>query len=186
MQFIFASIRIAVVTMFICVGVYTAIIWGLAQTIAPDNAQASLLTRPDGTVIGSSQVAQAFTKPEYFWPRPSAVDYKAEAAGGSNKSPTSPDVMERAKKIVEAYGATAEKPLPAELAAASGAGLDPHISEGAALYQAGRVAQARGVSQSDVEAKIRQSAFSPGGPLTSDRLVNVLELNMALDGIAVP
>jgi K+-transporting ATPase ATPase C chain len=71
--------------------------------------------------------------------------------------------------------------LPAELAAASGGGLDPHISERAALYQAKRVAEARGLPLSQVEAMISERVFRPGLFLTLDRLVNVLELNLALD-----
>jgi K+-transporting ATPase ATPase C chain len=89
--------------------------------------------------------------------------------------------MKRAEEIIPRYGATAENPLPPELAAASGAGLDPHISEHAALYQAGRVAAARGLPLPEVETIIRDHVFAPGGFLTPDRLVNVLELNLALD-----
>jgi K+-transporting ATPase ATPase C chain len=90
-------------------------------------------------------------------------------------------LTERAKTIIPQYGATAEKPLPPELAAASGGGLDPHITEHAALYQAERVAKARGLSQAQVEELVRQQAFAPGGIFMPDRLVNVLELNLALD-----
>jgi K+-transporting ATPase ATPase C chain len=133
-------------------------------------------------------IAQKFEQPKYFWPRPSAAGkegYDATSAAGSNKSPTSEDVTKRAKELVERYGATAGKPLPPELAAASGGGLDPHISERAAVYQAERVAKARNVPQSQVDALIAQHVFAPGGFLTPDRLVNVLELNLALDRLKV-
>lgn len=146
METLISSLRITVASMAICVGLYTATVWAIGQSLTPDTANGSLITKADGTILGSRQEAQAFTKPEYFWPRPSAVDYKADAAGGSNKSPTSTDLTDRAAKIVEAYGATAENPLPAELAAASGAGLDPHISERAARYQVARIAKARNVA----------------------------------------
>jgi K+-transporting ATPase ATPase C chain len=109
------------------------------------------------------------------------VDYNGAGAGGSNKSPTSMDVMKRGTEIVAQYGATAENPLPPELAAASGGGLDPHISEHAAMYQVARVAEARGLPQSQVETIINEHVFAPGGFMTPDRLVNVLELNLALD-----
>ncbi|MGH6949643.1 MAG: potassium-transporting ATPase subunit C, partial [Vitreimonas sp.] len=102
-------------------------------------------------------------------------------AGGSNKSPTSSDLTTRATETVAAYGATAANPLPAELAAASGGGLDPHITQRAALYQAARVAEARGLPVTEVETLIRQHSFMPGGFLTPDPLVNVLELNLALN-----
>ena len=184
MEHWFASIRLAVATMLICVAGYAAVIWGIGQMLTPYTAEGSLLTAADGTVIGSRLIAQKFTEARYFWPRPSAVDYNASAAAGSNKSPTSPDLTKRAEEIIPQYGATADNPLPPELAAASGAGLDPHISEHAALYQAKRVAGARGLPLFQVETIIREQAFAPGGFMTPDRLVNVLELNLALDKIA--
>lgn len=181
MQSLLASIRIAAVTMLICVVGYTAAVWTVAQVITPDAASGSLVTRGDGTVIGSRQIAQAFTEPRYFWPRPSAVDYDGAGAGGSNWSPTGTDVADRGREMVARYGATPENPLPADLAAASGAGLDPHISEAGALYQVARVAEARGMKPARVEVLVRNAAFSPGGFLTQNRIVNVLELNLALD-----
>lgn len=184
MDSLLASIRIGVATMAICAGVYTAAVWGVAQALTPATAEGSLVAKPDGTVIGSSQIAQAFTQPGYFWPRPSAVSYNAAGAGGSNKSPTSPDLATRAAETVAAYGATPANPLPAELAAASGAGLDPHITERGARYQVPRVAQARGVPAAQIETMIRDRAFAPGGFVTPDRIVNVLELNLALDGMS--
>ena len=90
-------------------------------------------------------------------------------------------MAQRGSELVGRYGATADNPLPAELAAASGAGLDPHISEHAALYQAPRIAEARGIDRSRIETVIRDGVFSPGSFLAPDRLVNVLELNLALD-----
>jgi K+-transporting ATPase ATPase C chain len=186
MQNFLASIRIVVATMAICVAGYAALIWAIGQTFTPDTANGSIVTRADGTIVGSRLIAQNFTQPKYFWPRPSAAGkdgYDATSAAGSNKSPTSTDVADRAKTIVVRYGATAERPLPPELAAASGGGLDPHISVHAALYQAPRVAQARGVPQAEIERLINEQAFSPGAFLTPDRLVNVLELNLALDAM---
>lgn len=183
MQSFLASIRIAASTMLICVTGYATAVWAVAQAIAPGTANGSLITSDDGTIIGSRQVAQAFTRPEYFWPRPSAVEYDGAGAGGSNLSPTSTDVADRGREIVERYGAASENPLPADLAAASGAGLDPHISEAGAIYQAARVAEARGLDQARVETLIRGAAYAPGGFLTQDRIVNVLELNLALDGL---
>lgn len=180
-----ASIRLTVVTVVICVVGYTAVILGIAKAFAPDTAEGSLIT-VDGRVVGSRLVAQKFTQPHYFWPRPSAVDYNGAGAGGSNKSPTSSDLTERAKQTVAQYGATAERPLPAELAAASGGGLDPHITEQAALYQVERVASARSTPASEVASLVRQHAFAPGAAFTPERLVNVLELNLALDAMTKP
>ena len=176
-----SSIRIAIATMLVCVAGYATAVWAVGQAVTPETAAGSLVSGPDGATIGSRLIAQGFTQPRYFWPRPSAVDYAAAAAAGSNKSPTSTALADRGREIVARYGATAANPLPAELAAASGAGLDPHVSEDAALYQAARVAEARGLPKPQVETLVREHAFSPGGFLTPDRLVNVLELNLALN-----
>lgn len=186
MKSFIASIRVVIVTLIICSGGYTALILGFARVIAPDTAEGSLVRRKDGQIVGSLLIAQKFTQPRYFWPRPSAVDYNGGGAGGSNKSPTSPDLTARAQGIVEEYGATVERPLPPELAAASGGGLDPHISEHAARYEIERVAAARGLNRKVVEDLVAAHAFAPGGALTPDRLVNVLELNMALDATKSP
>ncbi|KQR71632.1 potassium-transporting ATPase subunit C [Rhizobium sp. Leaf341] len=185
METLLSSVRIALATMLVCVGGYTGVVWAVGTAVTPQMAQGSLITTADGRVIGSRQLAQAFTQPQYFWPRPSAVDYNAAAAGGSNKSPTSTDLTDRASKTAAAFGATPQNPLPAELAAASGAGLDPHITERAARYQAARIASARSLPVEAVNALIDRSAFSPGGVLTPDRLVNVLEINLALDKTAL-
>ena len=147
MASILASIRIVVATMLICVVGYAAVIWGVGQVLTPSTAAGSVITTADGIIVGSRLIAQNFTQPKYFWPRPSAAGkegYDATAAAGSNKSPTSKDLTDRAREIVARYGATAANPLPPELAAASGGGLDPHISVHAALYQAPRIAEARG------------------------------------------
>ena len=181
MQSLLASIRLVVATMLVCVAGYTTVIWGIGQVLAPSTAQGSLIKAPSGKVVGSHLIAQNFTEAKYFWPRPSAVDYNAAAAGGSNKSPTSTDLTKRAEETIPHYGATTENPLPPELASASGSGLDPNISVNAAMYQAKRVSEARDLPLPEVETIINQHAFSPGAFLTPDRLVNVLELNLALD-----
>lgn len=182
MKTLITSLRLVMVTMLVCVAGYTGIIFGFAQIVAPEKAQGSLITK-DGKIVGSRLIAQKFTQPQYFWPRPSAADYNASASAGSNKSPTSGDLTDRAKQLIARHGATAEKPLPAELAAASGSGLDPYLTEHAALYQAGRVAKARGLPLSSVETLVARHAFAAGGALTAERVVNVLLLNIALDSL---
>lgn len=182
MSSLIASLRIVAATLLVCVAGYTAAILGVARLLTPETAQGSLIERADGTLAGSRLIAQEFKEPKYFWPRPSAAGWNASAAAGSNKSPTSPDLTARATELVARYGATPERPLPPELAAASGAGLDPHVSERAALYQVERVAAARpGLPPARIEALIAEHAFAPGGALTPGRIVNVLELNLALD-----
>ncbi|MCW5830963.1 MAG: potassium-transporting ATPase subunit C [Labilithrix sp.] len=186
MQSLVVSFRIALATLVVCVGGYTLLILGVGKVLAPDTAEGSMIARADGAIVGSRLVAQKFERPGYFWSRPSAVDYDGAGAGGSNKSPTSTDLVERAKELVTKYGATAERPVPADLIAASGAGLDPHITLRGALYQAERVASARNIDRAKVEALVERHAFAPGGMLAPDRLVNVLELNLALDHELTP
>ena len=180
MRYILPSIRLWLVTMLICVVGYTALVFGFAQTVAPNRADGSMLTI-NGQIVGSALVAQDFTAPRYIWPRPSAAGYDAKAAMGSNLSPTSEKLTERAKETGARYGASAANPLPADLVAASGGGLDPHISLAGALYQAERVADARGMEAEAVRSLITQSAKAPGGPFAPEPIVNVLELNLALD-----
>jgi potassium-transporting ATPase KdpC subunit len=176
-----ASLRITLVTIVFCGGLYPLVILGFARIAAPDLASGSLLHDGGGHVVGSRLIAQAFTRPGYFWPRPSAVNYDASAAGGSNLSPASPEVRARALKMVAAYHAGAGKPLPADLAAASGSGLDPFITLPAALYQAPRVARSRGMNLPDVELMLRRNASGNRPFRTGEGLVNVVEVNLELD-----
>jgi len=183
MQYLLPSLRLWLVTFLVCVVGYTVLVLGFAQAIAPFQANGSIISA-NGRAVGSQLIAQAFTSPRYFWPRPSAVDYNGMGAGGSNKSPTSPELTERANEIVTRHGARAGNPIPADLVAASGGGLDPHISLAGALYQADRVAAARGMAASEVKRLIEAKAVSAAGPFAPERIVNVLELNLALDQLA--
>lgn len=183
MQYILPSIRLWLVTFLVCVVLYTALILGFAQGITPFSANGSII-EVGGRAVGSKLVAQKFTSPRYFWPRPSAPDYNAMGAAGSNKSPTSPDLTRRAEDTIAAYGATAANPIPADLVAASGGGLDPHISLAGALYQVDRVAKARGLTVTAMKQLVEGQAISVGGTLAPERIVNVLELNLALDRLA--
>lgn len=177
-----ASVRIALASIVVCVIGYGGFMLGAATLVAPENRLGQLI-EIDGRVVGSRQVAQAFTHPGYVWPRPSAVDYAADATGGSNLSPANPLIRERAEGLLTALGATPEKPAPAELVLASGSGLDPHITEAAAIFQADRVAGARGVSPETVRELIEAQAH-PIGPGDPARVVNVLLLNIELDRVA--
>lgn len=180
MNTLLSSLRLWLVTFLVCVVLYTALMLAFAQTFAPFRANGSII-EVDGRAIGSELVAQDFTSPRYFWPRPSAVDYDGMGAGGSNLSPTSPDLAARAADTVERYEATGANPVPADLVAASGGGLDPHISLDGALYQAPRVAAARGLPEDAVRAAVEDAATAPGSAFAPARIVNVLELNLALD-----
>ncbi|WP_439534389.1 potassium-transporting ATPase subunit C [Polymorphobacter sp.] len=173
--------RLFGLTLFICSGLYTLAVLAVAQLANPAGADGQLLRGAGGQVVGSRQIAQAFTSPAYLWPRPSAAAYNGAAAAGSNLAVSNPKLRERAEADVMRYGATADRPLPQELATASGGGLDPHVTLEAALWQVPRIAEARGAPEAAVRAVIERQVEAPGGPLLAVRLINVLATNMALD-----
>lgn len=180
MNYVLPSLRLWLVTILVCVIGYAGLMLAFAQTVAPYQANGSII-EVDGQAVGSELIAQDFTSARYFWPRPSAAGYDGMSAAGSNLSPTSADLAARAAETVARYGATDRNPVPADLVAASGGGLDPHISLDGALYQADRVAAARGLDPAQVRDLIEQQAAAPGASLAPERIVNVLQLNLALD-----
>jgi K+-transporting ATPase ATPase C chain len=176
------SLRLFLLTFVVCSVAYPAAILGFAALAAPEARQGSLVRNNKGTVVGSRLLAQNFTRPEYFWPRPSAADYDASATGGSNLSPTNPKLTKQARAIIERLKSQEGQLVPADLVSASGSGMDPHISLSAALFQAPRVAAARNLSVDRVKEFVNQHTDSPTlAAFGGDPVVNVLELNLALD-----
>lgn len=157
------ALKACVLTFLLCAIVYPAVVWGVAQLLFPWRADGSLIYAPDGrTVIGSELIAQRFVSPRYFQPRPSAVDYKADAAGGSNLGTHNADLRTAVVARVQALEATAGQPAPLDLVTASGSGLDPDISLEAAFFQAPRVAKARGLSIEVVRTLIEKTTNRSG------------------------
>ena len=170
------------VSFVLCAVAYPAVVWGLAQLAFPHQAQGSLIYDRDRTVIGSELIAQPFASDRYFQPRPSAVDYKADAAGGSNLGTKNPGLHKKIVERVEALKATPERPAPVDLVTASGSGLDPDISPEAAEYQVGRVAAARQIPEAQVRKLLVRAIDHSGAIIGAPPRVNVLKLNLALDG----
>ena len=181
MQHLRTSFRIVFYTMLFCCILYTLIILTVGQTIVPGTAEGWLLRDAQGNIIGSATIAQSFTQPEYLWPRPSAADYNAAGAAGSNLSPANKKLADRAKEILEKYPEQ-KIPFPADLVTASGSGLDPHITISAALYQAERIATARGVPRESVINVFNRNSIRAMGFL-AEPIVNVLLTNIELDRI---
>lgn len=178
------AVLFTAVTMVLFGGAYHLTLWGIGSLAFPSQAEGSLVLRADGTVVGSGLIAQEFTRPEYFRPRPSAVDYDAAATGGTNFGPSNPDhlgeVRKRLAEIESREGVPAGR-IPSEMVTASGSGLDPHIPPRAAELQAARVARARGVPAARVLDLVRARTEPPTLGFLGRARVNVLELNLALD-----
>jgi K+-transporting ATPase ATPase C chain len=179
------GILFTVVTMVLLGGGYHVLLWGIGTMFFPRQVEGSLIRRADGSIVGSQLIAQKFERPQYFHPRPSAVDYNAASTGGSNYGPSNPDhlkaVKERLDALTKLEGVAANQ-VPSEMVTASGGGMDPHIPPAAAHLQARRVSSARGISLARVRALIDEHTETATLGFLGRARVNVLELNLALDG----
>ncbi len=166
---------------------YPLLVTGIAQAVFPYQANGSLIVK-DGKVVGSALIGQVFDDPKYFWGRPSATSpfgYNAASSSGSNLSPTNPDLIKAVQGRVDALRAADPEnkaPVPVDLVTASASGLDPHISPAAALYQVSRVARERKLSPDAVRALVEKHTEGRTLGFLGEPRVNVLALNLALDG----
>jgi len=187
---IFAQLRPAIVS-FILLTVLTGVLYplvvtGIAQTVFHKQAEGSLIVSGDGKVLGSSLIGQNFDDPKYFWGRISATSpaYNASSSSGSNLGPLNPALLDEVKGRVTALKAVDpdnNDPIPVDLVTSSGSGLDPHISLAAAHYQLARVARVRGLSTDVVKQIVDQNTQSRFLGLLGEPVVNVLQVNLALD-----
>jgi K+-transporting ATPase ATPase C chain len=175
------AVRACLVTFILCAVAYPALVWACAWLFFPWRAGGSLIYADDRTVIGSTLIAQPFQSARYFHPRPSVVDYKADAAGASNLGTKNPDLRKAVAERARALEGRRDPPVPVDLVTASGSGLDPDISLDAALYEAPRVAAARNLALATVRRVIDQLTDRSDWVLGAPARVNVLALNLALD-----
>ncbi len=163
---------------------YIGVLWLFGQVFSPGKGNAETVTL-NGEVVGAANVGQLFTQDIYFWGRPSAADYQADASSGSNMGPTNPKhlatVEARIDTLLAHHPYLQREDIPAEMVTASGSGLDPHITPRCAEIQIRRVAEARGLSEEAVRQIVEEHTEQPLWGLFGTEKVNVLKLNVALD-----
>lgn len=169
-------------------GLYPLFVTGVAQVVFPDAANGSLVVR-DGKAVGSALIGQPFDDPKYFWSRPSATSphaYNGAASSGSNYGPLNEDLQTAVQERIAALRASDpgnDAPVPVDLVTASGSGLDPHVSPGAARWQVARVARVRGLDAAKVAALVDRHTEGRQLGFLGEPRVNVLALNLALDDL---
>lgn len=176
------SLRLMVVLAALLGLFYPFVVTTLSGVFFPHQAIGSLLYDREGDVVGSALVGQPFQGTQYFHGRPSAADYAPDGVSGSNLAPSNPALRERAlaeARTLQERDGIARGAIPVDLLAASGSGIDPHITPSAAQAQAPRVSQARGLPLQEVESAIQAATEYTG--LLGEPAVNVLRLNLALD-----
>jgi potassium-transporting ATPase KdpC subunit len=182
-----ASLIVLVVLTVVTGVIYPLVVTGIAQVAFPAQANGSLVVK-GGKPVGSALIGQPFDDPKYFWPRPSATSPfpdNAGASSGSNQGPLNPALAQAVQGRVDALraadpGNTA--PVPVDLVTASASGLDPHISPAAALYQVSRVARERKLDPEHVRQLVDRHIEGRTLGVLGEPRVNVLALNLALDG----
>jgi potassium-transporting ATPase KdpC subunit len=182
--YLLPSIKITVILLVILSGLYPLAIAGIGK-LTPGHGDGETV-QYKGRVVGYANEGQKFTKDEYFWSRPSAANYQADAGAGSNKGPTNADYLNKDVKgridtFLKHNPTVTKEQIPAELVTASGGGLDPDLSPAGAKIQAVRVAKARGISEQQVLALVDTHTEGPLLGLFGPPKVNVLKLNVALD-----
>ncbi len=183
--YLLPSLKLTAVLIILCSVLYPLLIAGIAKT-APGQGKGVTLSL-NGKVVGYENIGQKFTKDEYFWSRPSAVDYNAAGSGGSNKGPYAPDFLASVKARIDTFlvhnpGVTKEQ-IPVDLVTASGSGLDPDISIEGARIQVQRIARKRNKNEKDLFDLIDKTKEKPLLGFLGPEKVNVLKLNIALEGL---
>jgi K+-transporting ATPase ATPase C chain len=184
-----AALMVIVLTVLLGV-VYPLLMTSISQVLFPSQANGSLVRDSSGNVIGSALIGQNFTDPKYLHPRPSAAGndgYDATSSGGSNYGPTNQKLIDAVSDRTKAYraenGLADDAAVPVDAVTTSASGLDPDISPANAQLQVSRIAQARGMTAAQVQAVVDQNTEGRTLFVLGEPRVNVLRVNMALDGL---
>jgi potassium-transporting ATPase KdpC subunit len=181
--YLLPSLKITIILLVILSGLYPLVIAGIGK-FTPGHGDGETITYK-GRVVGYANEGQKFTKDEYFWSRPSAANYQADAGAGSNKGPSNADYLKDVKARIDTFlkhnPDVKREEIPAELVTASGSGLDPDLSPAGAKVQVGRIAKKRNIPVDQVTKIINDHTEQPLFGLFGPSKVNVLKLNVALD-----
>lgn len=181
------ALRFCILSLLLCGGLYNLVTTQLAALLFPQQANGSLLLKAE-TIIGSSLIGQTFTTEKYLHGRPSANQYDPRSAAGSNWGPKHADLIQRITQEaqhIQQRDQVAIENIPLDLLAASGSGLDPHISPAAAVLQLPRIAQARQLTLDQVKQVLIQHHQPPQWGIFGQERVNVLQFNLALDALPI-
>lgn len=181
-EHIFPAIKLTVLLLLLCAGIYPLLVWGIAQ-VTPQKGKGEIIQANGKRYYAN--LAQKFTDDRYFQSRPSAVDYNAAGSAGSNKGPSNTDYLATVQARIDTFlmhnPGIDKKEIPVDLVTASGSGLDPDISVKAAFVQVKRIAKIRGIAEPNLEELILTYTEKPLAGLFGPERINVLKLNIALD-----
>jgi K+-transporting ATPase ATPase C chain len=185
-QHILPALRLTVICIVVFIGLYTLLIWGIAQA-APNNGKGETVS-VNNKVVGYKLEGQNFTADNYFNSRPSAAGYNAAGSGGSNKGPSNPEYLKQVQDRIDTFlvhnPGINKSAIPSELVTASGSGLDPDLSPEGAKVQVKRIAAVRKIDESKINALVEQNIQPPFLGLFGTSKLNILKLNIALDKLS--
>ncbi len=181
--YLLPSIKITIVLLVLLSGLYPLVISGIGK-FTPGHGDGETVMYK-GRVVGYANIGQKFTQDKYFWSRPSAANYQADAGVGSNKGPSNPDYLKGVAKLIDTFmvhnPGVKRSDIPAELVTSSGSGLDPDLSPAGAKIQVARIAKVRGIIADQLYKLVDDHTEQPVLGLFGPPKVNVLKLNVALD-----
>src|ERR1700754_2114825 len=185
-KYLIPSLRLTLVFIILCAVIYPLLI-SMIGRLTPGQGRGETLSA-NGRVVGYANIGQRFTDDKYFWSRPSAVAYNAAGSAGSNKGPSNPDYLKDVQAHIDSFlvhnpGVKKEE-IPAELVTYSGSGLDPDVSPAGAKVQVKRVAAARHLQEGQLNELVDRYTQKPLLGMFGPARVNVLKLNVALDGLS--